>query len=265
MNLSARYSHMRLINTPLNRDGKLPHPRQLRDSHYGIFCAAETPEGKSVGLLNMIGTLTGIRLGYPTKNIIDILYEDMNVIPLLKHEEKSPKRMMTIVLVNGIICGCVEDPITMINTYKKYRQWHDVPIETSITYYEKLQEISIQTDAGDCYAPYITTENAYKLPEIYKIYREFLHLLWPRLLIEGVIQYVSKEEQQNAVIANSYDDFVHAGNRKFTHMELHVSYTIFGISAGIIPFPNHNQGPKKNLPVFLLANLYVLNLVSRQF
>lgn len=241
MNLSARYSHMRLINTPLNRDGKLPHPRQLRDSHYGIFCAAETPEGKSVGLLNVIGTLTRIRVGYQTQSIINILFQDMNVIPLLECTEKDRKQM-TIVLINGIICGCVENPLNMVKIYKSYRKWHDVPIDTSITYREKLQEISIQIDAGDCYVPYITVENVHKLPGVYSLYSEYLHLLWPRLLIEGVIEYVSKEEQENAVIATSYTDFANAGNRQFTHMELHVSFSIFGISAGIIPFPNHNQG-----------------------
>jgi DNA-directed RNA polymerase II subunit RPB2 len=241
-NVSAKYSHMRLVNTPLNRDGKLPHPRQLRNSHYGIFCAAETPEGKSVGLLNVDGTLTRIRIGYPTQNIADILYADMKVVPLLDCTEEGRKNM-TIVLINGLICGCVEDPKAMVDTYRRYRRWHDVPIDTSVTYRQKLQEISIQTDAGDCYYPLINLEFAHKMKGVFDAYKEYLHFLWPRLLVEGVIEYVSKEEQESVFIAVSYDDFVHAGDKKFTHMELHASYTIFGISAGIIPFPNHNQGP----------------------
>jgi len=250
MNLAARYSHMRLINTPLNRDGKQPHPRQLKDSHYGIFCAAETPEGKAVGLLNVLGTLTRVRVGYQSQYIISILYADMGVTPLA---DCTTMQSTTVILVNGVICGCVDKPSELVELYKQYRQYHDVPIDTSILYRKHTEEISIQADSGDCYVPLIVVRNMHKLVDIYSLYCEYLHLLWNQLLIEGVIEYVSKEEQESIYVADSFQALQNDIDHTFTHMEIQVADTIFGVSAGIIPFANHNQG---NYLLFFFPSLF---------
>ena len=38
-------SHLRRLNTPLQKQGKLTKPRQLHNTHWGMICPAETPEG----------------------------------------------------------------------------------------------------------------------------------------------------------------------------------------------------------------------------
>ena len=43
MNICSRYSHLRMVNKPLNRDGKAAAPRQTQSSQFGIVCALETP------------------------------------------------------------------------------------------------------------------------------------------------------------------------------------------------------------------------------
>lgn len=42
---TSTLSHLRRINTPLKKTGKIAKPRQLHNTHWGIICPAETPEG----------------------------------------------------------------------------------------------------------------------------------------------------------------------------------------------------------------------------
>ena len=243
MNVASRLSHLSQINKPINRDGKLPHPRQLHRSHWGILCAAETPEGKSVGLLNQLAMLTRIRTGYPSRFIIDLLQTDMKVIPVSECS-RTHLHNLTLVLVNGIICGGVQDPEALVDTYKKYRRWSSAPVDSSITFKRLHKEVSILTDAEDCYRPLIVADKLAEFQQVFTMYGEYLHLLWGQMLIAGVIEYINKEEEASLYIAMSYDRILASPNTPFTHMELHPCFSMFGVSAGVIPLSNHNQAPR---------------------
>ena len=43
---ASSLSHLRRINSPIGRDGKLAKPRQLHNTLWGMICPAETPEGQ---------------------------------------------------------------------------------------------------------------------------------------------------------------------------------------------------------------------------
>jgi DNA-directed RNA polymerase II subunit RPB2 len=47
MTFNSALSHMRRINTPVDKSGKLVQPRRLHTSQWGIICPAETPEVRS--------------------------------------------------------------------------------------------------------------------------------------------------------------------------------------------------------------------------
>ena len=234
MNLPARLSHLRLVNTPLNRDGKLPRPRQLHRSHVGILCAPETPEGKSVGLLNQMAFLTRLRVGYPSRFVIDLLVADMNVVPLQRGQN------LTLVLVNGIICGGVLDPLQLVRRYKEYRRTFSAPIDSSITYRVTHKEVSILTDAEDAYRPLLRADRLCAIPGLFQRYGEYLHLFWCQLLLAGVLEYINKEEESTLLVAMLPADLT----PEHTHLELHPSFTLYGVCAGLIPFSEHNQAPR---------------------
>jgi DNA-directed RNA polymerase II subunit RPB2 len=50
-NIVAAWANLRRLNTPINRDGKAPKPRQLHASSWRRVCPVETPEGASCGLV----------------------------------------------------------------------------------------------------------------------------------------------------------------------------------------------------------------------
>ena len=55
-------SHLRRINTPIDKSGKLIPPRKLHNSSWGFLCPAETPEGASVGVVKNLSYMTHITI-----------------------------------------------------------------------------------------------------------------------------------------------------------------------------------------------------------
>ncbi len=44
LTFASTLSHLRRLNSPIGRDGKLARPRQLHNTLWGMICPAETPE-----------------------------------------------------------------------------------------------------------------------------------------------------------------------------------------------------------------------------
>ncbi|KAJ8083671.1 DNA-dependent RNA polymerase II [Marasmius tenuissimus] len=60
---ASTLSHLRRCNTPLGREGKIAMPRQLHNTHWGMVCPAETPEGQACGLVKNLALLSCISVG----------------------------------------------------------------------------------------------------------------------------------------------------------------------------------------------------------
>ena len=82
----ANLSHLRRINTPLEKSGKVIKPRQLHNTHWGMICPCENPEGQSCDLVKNLSLMTEISVGTPSKIIEEILKE----IPEYKELDKNP-------------------------------------------------------------------------------------------------------------------------------------------------------------------------------
>jgi DNA-directed RNA polymerase II subunit RPB2 len=65
-------SALRRLNTPLSKQGKLTKPRQLHNSHWGMICPAETPEGSACGLVKNLSLMSFVSVGSAQNTIIDI-------------------------------------------------------------------------------------------------------------------------------------------------------------------------------------------------
>lgn len=66
-------SHLRRINTSLKKTGKLAKPRQLHNTHWGIICPSETPEGQSCGLVKNMAMMAKISVGKNSQKIEEFL------------------------------------------------------------------------------------------------------------------------------------------------------------------------------------------------
>jgi DNA-directed RNA polymerase II subunit RPB2 len=70
LTFASTLSHLRRLNSPIGRDGKLAKPRQLHNSHWGMVCPAETPEGAAVGLVKNLSLMSFITVGQSPANVM---------------------------------------------------------------------------------------------------------------------------------------------------------------------------------------------------
>ena len=71
-------SHLRRLNTPIAKTGKLAKPRQLHNTHWGMICPAETPEGAACGLVKNLALMAFVSVGSTATQLISVL-EDFGV------------------------------------------------------------------------------------------------------------------------------------------------------------------------------------------
>ena len=69
----ATLSHLRRINTPMEKNGKLIHPRKLHTTQWGIICPSETPEGGSVGIVKNLSYLTHVTIYSNSNGLYDYI------------------------------------------------------------------------------------------------------------------------------------------------------------------------------------------------
>jgi DNA-directed RNA polymerase II subunit RPB2 len=113
---ASALSHLRRLNTPLGREGKQAKPRQLHNTHWGMICPAETPEGQAVGLVKNLALMAYISVGCALPPILEFLEEWATE----NLEEISPatiaEKSCTKVFVNGNWIGIHRDPNQLVRT-----------------------------------------------------------------------------------------------------------------------------------------------------
>lgn len=269
---ASTLSHLRRCNTPLGREGKIAKPRQLHNTHWGMVCPAETPEGQACGLVKNLALMATISVGSMSGPIIDFL-EEWGLESLEENAHSST--LTTKVFVNGVWMGVHRDPTNLIETLKKLRRKDDVHPEVSIVRDIRERELRLYTDPGRVCRPLFIVEDQQLV--LQKKHVRWLtqgttddgeEFKWQHLAKSGVIELLDAEEEETVMICMTPEeletarlhgrgmavpapaDFDPAARLKpslensaphiWTHCEIHPSM-ILGICASIIPFPDHNQ------------------------
>ncbi|CAG8644198.1 1197_t:CDS:10, partial [Acaulospora colombiana] len=155
---ASTLSHLRRCNTPIGRDGKIAKPRQLHNTHWGMVCPAETPEGQACGLVKNLSLMSYISVGSPSKPIIDFL-EEYGMINLNQQFDPANIQDNAKVFVNGKWAGISTTPEQLASTLKNLRRNSDVSPEVSIVRDIREKELRIYTDAGRVCRPLFLVEN----------------------------------------------------------------------------------------------------------
>ncbi|XP_037958315.1 DNA-directed RNA polymerase II subunit RPB2-like [Teleopsis dalmanni] len=247
---ASTLSHLRRVNAPIGRDGKLPRPRQLHNTHWGVLCPAETPEGAAVGLVKNLALMAYISVGSEPTPILEFLEEWG-----MENLEEISSSILTYtakIFVNGCWVGVHRDPDELICTLRKLRRKMDVIVsEVSIILEPVSREIRIHTEAGRICRPLLVVQENKLLIRKWHInmlknnfYNDYN---WQKLIASGAVEYVDTLEEETTMIAMFPSNLLRAENVlsiiPYTHCEIHPAM-ILGVCASIIPFPDHNQSPR---------------------
>jgi DNA-directed RNA polymerase beta subunit len=283
MSYASTLSHLRRINTSMEKNGKLVQPRKLDNSQFGLICPAETPEGASVGLVKNMALTTNISLLMNSKFIRELLLTDLNVSVIdetstnYDYLKNIGNKDNVIVQINGDIIGYHKDPLTLYNKLKNFKRSGIIYPMTSIIWNIKESIIQISTEAGRMFRPLlivdVNKETGEKELRIIKLLKS-LNLTWKEFsenkhfdsfispcagynidknninnnYEEGFIEYLDSDELNNSMIAINHQE-LYKGIKGtscpplYTHCEIHPS-VMNGILGVNIPFSDHNQSPR---------------------
>ena len=236
----AAVSNLRRINTPINREGKAPKPRQLHYTSWGIVCPVETPEGTSCGLVKNLAMMTHVRIGTYSGAIKEqlIRIKDIKLIPLLDVSD-SVRADGVPIIVNGAIYMYTQDDFDgrkLLTRLRELRRKSLIPFDASLSYVDGA--ICIDSDPGCLLRPLIVASKLHEIRSLIASSPSYEHL-WEHLISNGAIEYVDKQEEIDLRVGISVND----PGPEYTHYEIHASL-INGLVASLIVFPDHNQAPR---------------------
>jgi DNA-directed RNA polymerase II subunit RPB2 len=238
---ASTLSHLRRTNTPIGRDGKLAKPRQLHNTHWGLVCPCETPEGQACGLVKNLSLMCYVTVGTPHSPLRDLLV--MQGMEYLEEWDPTTSPDVTKIFVNGVWMGVHREPTNLHQLLKRVRG-RDNLLHESVSIIRDIRdrELRIFTDAGRICRPLfaIDTEPYSANKGNLVIRRTHLDQLkadreidtkgWDEkklqaaglgfraLVKEGAIEYLDAEEEEMAMIAMTPEDLDEHHQMKAGHI-----------------------------------------------
>ena len=144
------------------------------------------------------------------------------------------------VYVNGSLVGTHPDPEQLADRIREARRRGDVSDMVNVSVKQRTGEVIVNADGGRARRPLIVVEDGDPLvgpEEIDAIERGDMR--FEELVDRGYVEFIDAEEEEDILVGVDEEELT----EKHTHLEIDPQL-IFGIGAGMIPYPEHNASPR---------------------
>ncbi|WP_436909768.1 DNA-directed RNA polymerase subunit B [Halosimplex marinum] len=144
------------------------------------------------------------------------------------------------VYVNGSLVGTHPDPHQLADQIRQARRRGDVSEMVNVSVKDRTREVIVNADAGRARRPLLVVEDGEPLvsdEEIEAVTDGDME--FEELVERGYIEFIDAEEEEDIYVAVDEDDLT----EDHTHLEVDPQL-MFGIGAGMIPYPEHNASPR---------------------
>lgn len=237
--------------------------RQVHPTGTGYICGITSADtGVKVGMSKQLSVSADIAAAASSEVLKHLVLEDKQLIPiekLFKDMTRISKQNLHKVFVNGDWIGCVEDFELFLRRYRQMRRDGEIHYLTTVSHHITSNEVQFWVDSGRLVRPLLIVHNNMGEPgythDKFKQWIGFTqeHVKQIKnkkididdLVREGIVEYISPEEQENAYIAFEHDHFKKHENdplHRFTHVD--IPQGIIGLVALTSVFANHNQAAR---------------------
>jgi DNA-directed RNA polymerase subunit B' len=144
------------------------------------------------------------------------------------------------VYVNGSLVGTHPEPDELAEQVREARRAGEVSEMVNVSVDERTREVIINADEGRARRPLLVVEDGEPLvseEEIEAMENE--ELSFEELVEMGYVEFIDAEEEEDILVGVEEEDLT----EEHTHLEIDPQL-IFGIGAGMIPYPEHNASPR---------------------
>lgn len=255
-------SHLRRITTPIDKQhsgGKMTKPRQLHNTHWGLLCPDETPEGSSCGQVKNLALMCVVSNQGDVTQLRRVLFQQTHVARP-EHAYTIAKQRCQLharckVFINGRWEAVHPNGKQLYTLFKQLKQYGVAHPHTSVVWDQDQNVLHLSTDEGRGMHPLLVVDEKTQRLRLTRDQLAQLRtgsghkLSWDDLVRHGVIEYLDCEEMQHAMVAMEYDHVLHRNAAQdnvgvtYTHCEIHPAMQL-GVCASHIPYPDRNQAPR---------------------
>lgn len=267
-------STLNTINTPnttaSKQNERADEMRRVHPTYLGYIDISQSADtGEKVGMTKQMActaSVCGASSSYILKRILqddpDIMRLD-DVLPEQITAEKLAK-----IFVNGEWVGCCRKSHEIVRKYRIKRRHEQIHYLTTVVWEPLIREVYFWTDVGRLMRPLVIVYNnieqyidnwrngdrSVKFKQWIKLTKDHIRglqsgkLNMDDLRRERVIEYISPEEQENALLADNIDklrEYQYDLRRMYTHCD--IDQAIFGVVTLAAPMANHSNAVRNTM------------------
>jgi len=152
----------------------------------------------------------------------------------------SQQRREAKVYVNGSLVGTHPDPEQLADQIRQARRRGDISEMVNVSVDERTREVIVNADGGRARRPLLIVEDGDPLVSDEEV--EALaegRLEFQDFVDRGYVEFIDAEEEGDILVAVDEEELT----EEHTHLEIDPQL-MFGIGAGMIPYPEHNASPR---------------------